>query len=46
MDIKEAIMRKLDELAEEALDEPSDINAGVEYAIEEIWNIIHDEENE
>ena len=46
MDIKEAIMRKLDELAEEVLDEPSDFNAGVEYAIEEIWNIIHDKENE
>ena len=46
MDMKEAIINKLDELAEETLDNPSDFNAGILYAIEEIWNLIQGKENE
>lgn len=39
---KDALINKLDELEEETIDDPSDFNAGVSYAVTEIWNFINE----
>lgn len=37
---KDALINKLDELAEETNDNPCDFNAGISYAVAEIWSLI------
>lgn len=37
---KDALINKLDELAEETNDDSCDFNAGISYAVAEIWSLI------
>lgn len=39
---KEALIKKLDELEEETVDDPSDFNAGISYVVAELWNLINE----
>lgn len=39
---KDVLINKLDELAEETNDDPSDFNAGISYAVAEIWSLINE----
>lgn len=37
---KDVLIKKLDELEEETVDDPSDFNAGISYAVAELWSLI------
>jgi predicted transcriptional regulator len=42
VEAKDALINKLDELAEETNDDPCDFNAGISYAVAEIWSLINE----
>ena len=39
---KNALINKLDELSDETNDDPCDFNAGISYAVAEIWSLINE----
>lgn len=46
IEAKDALINKLDELAEETNDDPSNFNAGISYAVAEIWSFINEMDTE
>jgi hypothetical protein len=42
VEAKDALIEKLDKLEEETINDPSDFNAGISYAVAEIWNLINE----